>query len=93
MDEDDYSNWTVVVGRMLFLMIRRSRRRMSSGVVVTTTSPPPPPLLLIIIVEPKARLLNRVERSDTSTREAKPTELVDDCNDGGGVIDDIATEP
>ena len=34
-----------------------------------------------------------MERSDTSTREAKPTELVDDYNDDGGVVDDFATEP
>ena len=55
---------------------------------------PPPSMFMVIIVEPKARLFDRVERSETVivvepkatllTTEAKPTELVEDCNDGGG---------
>ena len=57
--------------------------------MVITSSPPPSMLLVINDSRAKrdyckgssvARQLV-VERSDTTTREAKPTELMEDCND------------
>ena len=58
---------------------------------MVTTSPPPSMLMLIIVERSEAIVMsNEPEASEKwsrrrhSTREAKPTELVNDCNDGGG---------
>ena len=56
-------------------------------------SPPPPMLLMIsnsraegeaVVLSSVARQCNSSGAERHSTREAKPTELMEDCNDGGG---------
>ena len=60
--------------------------------MMTATSPPPPMLLMVIIGERSEAIVmsNEPEASEKwsrrrhSTKEAEPTELVNDCNDCGG---------